>query len=65
VALLSALLALDAFGGGFVIQSIVAYWFHVGWGFSPAALGVVFFWVGVLFGLASMGRTGRHTATMV
>jgi hypothetical protein len=26
---LSALFSLDAFAGGFVMQSIVAYWFHV------------------------------------
>jgi MFS family permease len=29
VAKLAALFALDAFGGGFVIQSILAYWFHI------------------------------------
>jgi MFS family permease len=52
VAKLSALFGLDAFAGGFVLQSIVAYWFHVRWGLSPAALGVVFFWVGVLSGLS-------------
>jgi MFS family permease len=52
VATLSALFGLDAFAGGFVLQSIVAYWFHVRWGLSPAALGVVFFWVGVLSGLS-------------
>jgi MFS family permease len=52
VARLSALFALDAFGGGFVLQSIVAYWFHLRWGLSPAALGLVFFWVGVLSGLS-------------
>jgi MFS family permease len=52
VAKLSALFGLDAFAGGFVLQSIVAYWFHVRWGLSPATLGVVFFWVGVLSGLS-------------
>jgi MFS family permease len=52
VAKLSALFGLDAFAGGFVVQSIVAYWFHVRWGLSPAALGLVFFWVGVLSGLS-------------
>ena len=52
VAKLSALFGLDAFAGGFVLQSLVAYWFHVRWGLSPAALGVVFFWVGVLSGLS-------------
>ena len=52
VARLSALFALDAFGGGFVLQAVVAYWFHVRWGLSPATLGLVFFWVGVLSGLS-------------
>jgi predicted MFS family arabinose efflux permease len=52
VAKLSALFGLDAFAGGFVLQSIVAYWFHIRWGLSPATLGVVFFWVGVLSGVS-------------
>jgi len=52
VARLSALFGLDALAGGFVLQSIVAYWFHLRWGLSPAALGVLFFWVGVLSGLS-------------
>jgi MFS family permease len=52
VARLSALFMLDAFAGGLVVQSIAAYWFHLRWGLSPAALGVLFFWVGVLSGLS-------------
>ena len=52
VARLSALFGLDAFAGGFVLQSIVAYWFHLRWGLSPGTLGVLFFWVGVLSGLS-------------
>jgi len=52
VAKLSALFGLDALAGGFVVQSIVAYWFHLRWGLSPATLGVLFFWVGVLSGLS-------------
>ena len=36
---LSALFGLDAFAGGFVLQSIVAYWFHVRFGVEPAVLG--------------------------
>ncbi len=40
---LSALFALDAFGGGFVPQSLMAYWFHLQWGVEPAVLGAVFF----------------------
>jgi MFS family permease len=52
VARLSALFGLDALAGGFVLQSIVAYWFHLRWGLSPATLGVLFFWVGVLSGIS-------------
>jgi MFS family permease len=52
VARLSALFGLDALAGGFVLQSIVAYWFHLRWGLPPATLGLLFFWVGVLSGLS-------------
>lgn len=52
VAKLSALFSLDAFAGGFVVHSLVAYWFYLRWGLAPEALGVVFFWVGVLSGLS-------------
>ncbi len=51
---LSALFALDAFGGGFVIQSFAAYWFHLRYGVSPAALGGIFFWANVLAGLSAL-----------
>jgi MFS family permease len=40
---LAALFSLDAFGGGLVVQSIVAYWFHVRFGAPPALLGGIFF----------------------
>src|SRR5207245_2666783 len=52
VARLSALFGLDALAGGFVLQSVVAYWFHVRWGLAPATLGLLFFWAGVLSGLS-------------
>ena len=52
VAKLAALFGLDAFAGGFVVQSIVAYWFHLRWGFEPDALAGIFFWVGILSGLS-------------
>jgi predicted MFS family arabinose efflux permease len=48
VARLSALFALDSFGGGFVTQAFLAYWFTERWGTSPATLGVVFFAIGLL-----------------
>ncbi len=52
VARLSALFALDAFAGGLVVQSIVAYWFDLRWGFTPQELGVLFFGVNALSGLS-------------
>jgi MFS family permease len=51
---LSALFSLDAFAGGFVIQSIVAYWFHVKFGVAPGMLGSIFFAANVLAGLSSL-----------
>jgi hypothetical protein len=40
---LSALFALDSFGGGFVVQSFAAYWFYLRFGVDPGALGAIFF----------------------
>jgi len=54
---LSALFGLDALAGGFVVQSIVAYWFHLRWGLSPATLGVLFFWAGLLSGLSLLAAS--------
>jgi MFS family permease len=51
---LSGLFALDAFAGGFVIQSIAAYWFHVRFGVSPAVLGGIFFGANVFAGLSAL-----------
>lgn len=45
---LSALFALDSFGGGFVTQAFIAYWFTETYGTSPETLGVAFFTVGLL-----------------
>src|SRR5205814_883006 len=38
----------DSFGGGFVIQSFIAYWFSRKFHASPETLGVVFFGIGLL-----------------
>jgi MFS family permease len=50
VAKLSALFGLDAFAGGLVVRSLVAYWFFLRWGLPPEQLAVIFFWVGILSG---------------
>jgi MFS family permease len=45
---LSALFSLDSLAGGFVIQSLVAFYFNLRWGAGPAVLGPVFLWTGLL-----------------
>jgi MFS family permease len=54
VARLSALFALDAFGGGLIVQSLIAYWFHLRFGVEPALLGTIFFGANVLAGLSAL-----------
>ncbi len=51
---LSALFSLDAFAGGFVLQSILAYWFHVRFNVEPAILGSIFFGANILAGLSAL-----------
>jgi predicted MFS family arabinose efflux permease len=51
---LSGLFALDAFGGGFVVQSFAAYWFYLRFGVDPGRLGVIFFWANVLAGISAL-----------
>jgi MFS family permease len=51
---LSGLFALDAFAGGFVVQSFAAYWFYLCFGVNPAALGAIFFWANVLAGISAL-----------
>ena len=48
VYLLAALFSLDAFGGGFVVQSMVALWLFQKFELSIAAAGTIFFWTGLL-----------------
>jgi predicted MFS family arabinose efflux permease len=40
---LSALFSIDAFAGGFIPLSLMAYWFHLRFGVEPAVLGTIFF----------------------
>src|SRR5436305_8029734 len=51
---LSGLFALDAFAGGFVIQSFAAYWFYLRFEVNPATLGMIFFWANVLAGVSAL-----------
>ena len=54
---LSALFSLDAFAGAFILQSIVAYWFHVRYGVQPAALGGIFFGGNILAGISALSAS--------
>jgi predicted MFS family arabinose efflux permease len=45
---LAALFSLDAFGGGFAVQSLLALWLYDRYGLSVTAAGTIFFWTGVL-----------------
>lgn len=45
---LAALFSIDAFAGGFVVQSLLALWLFERFGMSLSAAGVFFFWSGVL-----------------
>ncbi len=54
VARLSALFALDAFGGGFVVQSLIAYWFHLRFGADPGVIGAALFGANMLAGFSAL-----------
>jgi predicted MFS family arabinose efflux permease len=45
---LAALFSLDAFGGGFIVQSLLALWLFQKFQLSVAVAGAIFFWTGVL-----------------
>jgi MFS family permease len=49
---LAALFALDSLAGGFVLQSLIAYWLYTRFGLDLAALGWIFFGAQILSGLS-------------
>ncbi len=51
---LSGLFSIDAFAGGFVLQSLVAYWFHRRFGTDSAVLGSIFFGANILAGFSAL-----------
>lgn len=51
---LSVLFALDSFGGGFVTQAFLVFWFHRRFGASTDVMGLVFFAAGFLQAGSSM-----------
>jgi len=54
---LSALFALDSFAGGFVMQSLLAYWFHLKFGVAPGLLGGIFFGANILAGVSALSAS--------
>jgi predicted MFS family arabinose efflux permease len=55
IAKLTALFSLDAFGGGFLTDALVAYWFFRRFGIGEEGLGFVFFAVHVLNAASHLG----------
>jgi MFS family permease len=45
---MAAVFSLDSFGGGFVVQSLLALWLFQRFELSVATAGTIFFWTGVL-----------------
>jgi MFS family permease len=54
---LAGLFSLDAFAGGFLLQSLLAYWFHVRFGADEAMLGAIFFGANLLAGLSALSAS--------
>jgi len=54
VAKLSCLFTLDAFAGGFVMQTIIVYWFKEKYGMDPDFLGLMMMGANVLAGVSAL-----------
>jgi len=54
---LSVLFGLDAFAGGLVTQSLIAYWFHLRWAVDPAVLGGIFFGTNILAAISALSAS--------
>ena len=50
----SILFSMDAIGGGFVLQGLVAYWFNVRYGINLKELGAIFFVVDIIMAISIM-----------
>jgi MFS family permease len=62
VLMLAALFSLDAFGGGFIVQSLLALWLFKRFGLTLAQAGSFFFWSGLLaaFSYLAAARIARR-----
>jgi predicted MFS family arabinose efflux permease len=48
------LFALDAFAGGLIVQSMVAFWFHLRFGIEAGVIGTIFFGANLLAGISAL-----------
>jgi MFS family permease len=44
----------DSFAGALVVQTLIAYWFHLRFGVAPVGLGAIFFGTSLLAGLSAL-----------
>lgn len=51
---LSSLFAMDAFAGALLVQSLMAYWFHIRFGVESGVLGSIFFGANILAGISAL-----------
>ncbi len=51
---LSSLFAMDAFAGALLVQSLMAYWFHIRFGVEAGVLGSIFFGANILAGISAL-----------
>ncbi len=51
---LSSLFALDAFAGALIVQSMLAYWFHIRYGVDVGVIGSIFFGANILAGISAL-----------
>jgi MFS family permease len=59
---LSALFSLDAFAGGLIVQSLVAFWFNRRFGIDTGLIGSIFFGANILAGVSALlaGRLAKR-----
>ena len=50
----AGLSSLDSFAGGLVVQTLIAYWFHLKFGVDPGLLGAIFFGANLFAGLSAL-----------
>ncbi len=51
---LAALFTLDAFGGGLIVQSLMAFWFHERFGLEAPVIGAIFFGSNLLAAVSAL-----------